>query len=107
VITNQVYHTIGENFLEVISNTIENLSPTFNIKLSPNLVNESATLQLEGIELQEGTFLLYDLYGRLLRSQRFNGNSLEFHKNALTNGLYLFEIQSEGQRLSSGKLMIR
>jgi len=107
VITNTVFHTIGEDFLEIISNV--NLSPEqmIDIKLYPNPVQESATIQLEGIELETGTFILYDLTGRAIRQEAFRGNSLEFFKGALLGGMYLFEIQEQGQVVNTGKLMIR
>ena len=107
VITNTVFHTIGENFIDIVDNVLIEPTEQFNIKLYPNLIGHSATLKLEGMSLQDGSFLLYDLYGRLLSSQQFSGDSFEFSKNQLTSGMYLFEIMEHGQRLSTGKLMIR
>lgn len=107
IITNVAFHTIGENFLDIISNTIPEPDQHFNIKLYPNLIHASATLQVEGLELGQGTFLLYDLQGRLIRTEQFAGNTLEFYKNELSGGLYLFEIREEGRPLSTGKLMIK
>lgn len=107
IITNTVFHTIGENFLEVIDHVLLEPGQVFNIKLSPNPVNTSATLSFEGLDLKDGRFMLFDLYGRILRQERFTGNTLEFYKNNLSSGMYIFEIEEGGQRLSSGKLMIR
>ncbi len=106
IVTNTVFHTIGENFLEVINNVILQPGQQFEIKLSPNPIASSAVLSFEGIDLQEGTFLLYDLYGRSLRQVNFTGNQFTFFKNELTSGMYIFEVLEKGQRLSTGKLMI-
>ncbi len=107
IITNTTFHTIGENFLDIINNIISTPDRHFDIKLYPNLISTSTVLNLEGYTLTDGTFLLYDSQGRLLRTQRFTGNSLSFYRDGLATGLYFFEIRDGGQQLSNGKLVVK
>jgi len=107
VITNTVFHTIGENFLDILNNVLLQPNQHFDMRLFPNLIDQSTTLTLEGAYLEKGSFLLYDLSGRLIRQQNFTGSSIEFSKKQLNSGMYIFEIQDRGLRLSTGKLMIR
>lgn len=107
VITNTVFHTIGEEFLTITNATAAPGYAQVNVRLAPQPMTNMAQLTLEGIELQAPDFTLYDLQGRALRQQRFEGNSLIISKNELTSGLYLFKIVDEGNLISSGKIIVQ
>ena len=52
------------------------------------------------------TFSLYDLMGRRLRTERFDANRFEFHRENLPTGVYVFKIEDhEGRRLATGKIV--
>lgn len=78
------------------------------IKVHPNPFFESATIEIVG-ELydDEITFELYDLYGQLIRRNYFKGQHIMFYRNHLPSGMYVFRLESKGQQISSGKLMVR
>ena len=107
VITNTVKHIVGEYFVNLATHSIDQANVYFDIKVIPNPLEESAMLQLEGINLEQGVFKLYNSVGQLMRQQSISGAQLEFFRKDLNSGLYLFSIEEKGQLLSHGKLMIR
>lgn len=78
------------------------------IKVHPNPFFESATIEIEG-ELydDEITFELYDLYGRVIRRNYFKGQHIMFYRNHLPSGVYTFKLESEGQHIYTGRLVVR
>ncbi|MEM9822169.1 MAG: T9SS type A sorting domain-containing protein [Bacteroidota bacterium] len=106
IITNVVYHEVGEDFIGIVSSTRQLSTPKLTIKVFPNPVKASTLLQLEGPPIYNARFKLYDPLGRLVREQSISGDRFEFDKGALNSGLYYFEIEQLGQVLGTGKLMV-
>lgn len=107
VITNQVFHTVAVNFLDIVNYVQTPQTPVHDLIVAPNPVADQATLMLKDIEVEHGTLLLYDLTGRLMSRQAFQGSTIPFAKNQMKAGLYLFEVWEGPQRLGAGKLIIR
>ncbi|MBL7814611.1 MAG: T9SS type A sorting domain-containing protein [Saprospiraceae bacterium] len=105
--TNQVFHTIGQNF--IISATVDNVTfPNMNVKIAPNPFSDRATFTIEGDPLSKTShFTLYDMMGRQLRSEFFEGNQFEFDRQNVQNGIYVFKIENQGRRIATGKLVIK
>lgn len=78
------------------------------IKVHPNPFFESATIEIEGeLYNEEVTFELYDLYGQLIRRNYFKGQHIMFYRNHLPSGMYIFRLESKGQQIHSGRLVVR
>ncbi len=105
VITNTTKHTIGEDLILAIHD--QPTSILANIDVFPNPFIETATFQLKGLPLSNLTFRLYDLNGRLLRTDQFHGTTYEFQRARLISGMYLYRIEQEGQLIGSGKLIMK
>ena len=104
ILTNKTLHTIGGK--DIISATIEkNYAPHFPIKISPNPFTETAVFETP-LSIN-ADFELLDITGKVLRKEKFEGTSFEFHRNGLAAGIYLFKILVEGRPLSIGKLVIQ
>jgi uncharacterized repeat protein (TIGR01451 family) len=104
IFTNQTLHTIGENFVIVsIDTPFEN--SLAKVKVHPNPFSELVNFEIEGLEIKNGHFKLYDTLGRLLREQTFNNNTFTFQKKDLQAGIYFFTIEESGQLISNGKLI--
>mgnify|MGYP000992145468 CR=1 FL=1 len=58
------------------------------------------------MEYKELNLKVYDSVGRLVSSQRFDSQPFEFSRNALSKGLYFYELHSEKSLISTGKLMV-
>ncbi|MBR9921515.1 MAG: T9SS type A sorting domain-containing protein [Bacteroidetes bacterium] len=106
VITNTAFHTVGEDFLEVVSFVTEAPETNLSLEVYPNPIGSEGSLMLKDRILTDGTFRLYDLYGRLLQEQAFNGSEIPFSAAALSRGMYLFEIYEGNQKLGFGKLWV-
>lgn len=106
VVTNTTSVTLGENF--IVSDVREEEPSVENIRIEayPNPFNERSTIEVKGLEMGEGLFLLYDGQGRQARQEAFRGQRLEFSRQELAGGLYFFTILSDGRPIGSGKIMI-
>ncbi len=106
IMTNTVFHTIGENWLFVIP-TKESILATADIKVYPNPFSESTTIEVT-TEHKALTLNLFDAAGRLLRQEQFTENILHLERQNLINGFYLYQIKDDlGRVLSNGKLIIQ
>jgi len=106
VITNITFHTIGENFLDIINHTVTVPNRWFDLSIAPNPMNNVATIKVEGKTLSTASLELFDLNGIQVRSVLNQEQQFLVNRDDLSTGLYLFKIIEEGRLISSGKLMI-
>ena len=97
--------TIGEQFIEVMSNINETEYAEMSVKVVPNPVQDWAHLLIEGVPFTKGNFELYDINGRLIHQQTFNSNKFGFYISDLAAGLYLYRIVLDDKVASSGKIV--
>ncbi len=65
IITNETFHTIGDNFVAmVITGTEEVLIEDVEVKVYPNPFTAQATLEVEGGDYQSLELTIYDITGR-------------------------------------------
>jgi Secretion system C-terminal sorting domain len=115
-ITNETFHTIGQSF--VLTATID--PPTTSnvrVKVYPNPFSDKATFEIEQKNVPPvltgqaisitSNFSLYDATGRLVRSEKMSNGRLEFERQNLPVGFYVFKIEDNGKLLGSGKLIIK
>ncbi len=107
VLTNTIFHTIGENFIEIATWVNE---PGSNIgwKVYPNPTPGAAVLELANSAVG-GTKILVitDANGREVRRLAFDGNRLEL-SNPLPSGWYALRLlDASGKLMGSGKLVVR
>lgn len=107
VITNQTWHTIGENFIQVVD--VEDFfGPQVKTVVAPNPFSEETYIRIEGLELPKGgTLYLFDALGKVVKTQVFQNNPFRLNAARLPAGIYLFQIQADGNLISSGKVMVR
>ena len=107
VLTNTVFNTVGRDFLEVVLVSSPQL-PLLQVKVMPNPVYETARIVFENAEPATRTFLLYDVTGRVLRTQQFSDSTLEFQRNQLPAGVYWFAVQeASGKLICNGKIILQ
>ncbi|MBX7225931.1 MAG: T9SS type A sorting domain-containing protein [Chitinophagales bacterium] len=104
--TNAVYHTIGENFIRVLSGYHHTAFSKAKVVVAPNPARTFAMVQVEGVEAANLTLHLYDLNGRLLRTQETNGNSFSIVANEWPKGMYVIQVLIGAVPIYSGKLAI-
>ncbi|MEM9820517.1 MAG: T9SS type A sorting domain-containing protein [Bacteroidota bacterium] len=103
IITNTVFHTIGE---EVLSTSTTNIHPELSLSVAPNPFNDFTLFSFEGKVLQEVQFDLYDIYGRLVRTASFTGLHFQLQGQGLSPGSYFYRFQENGQFLANGKIIV-
>jgi hypothetical protein len=110
IYTNTLFHTVAEGFVTAI---IDPAKPNagLKVKVYPNPFVEQATFEIESDPLSiehsgAKIFRLYDIVGRLVRTERFNTKQFIFERKDLPRGIYIFNIENQGRNIGSGKLMI-
>ena len=104
IITNTTFHELGEAYVEVTSaqNVImENLQA----EISPNPVMNEFTLSLSGVDFKEGRLEVYDVSGKLIKTEIFNDKTSLIRKNNNAEGLYFYKIYLDNEFAASGKLV--
>ncbi|MBI1228310.1 MAG: T9SS type A sorting domain-containing protein [Bacteroidetes bacterium] len=106
VITNTVFHTVGMDFLEVVSDASEtnSLPP---LKVFPNPASESVTFTLPIYLGENSSFQLQDQLGKLVLNQPVSGNQFRFERMGMASGIYFYSIKNDGMSIYSGKVILR
>jgi hypothetical protein len=107
--TNETFHTVGQNF--ILTAIIDPpTSANIGVKVYPNPFSDKATFEIsdkKGPLSITTHFSLFDATGRLVRSENMVNGRLEFERQNLPVGFYVFKIEDNGKILGSGKLMIK
>lgn len=114
MVTNNVHRVVECNDIFdteegciVVDVTNPPLIPGVDIKVYPNPFTESATFEINGRSFDAVKLQLFDLQGRLVRSEKSSGSRFQFDRNHLPRGLYMFTLESEGQLIATGKMIIQ
>jgi hypothetical protein len=104
---NTTLHTINETLFEQYTASIYPIeNPKADISVYPNPFTHSTTISIDGMDIKDGSFKLYDSLGRLVRMENMNNNSLGFYKKDLDSGVYFFSVEDGGVLVSNGKLVV-
>jgi uncharacterized repeat protein (TIGR01451 family) len=96
VITNEVFHEVGRDFLETASATHDGPSAEPGlVSLSPNPADDKSFVDVQALEITTGNCRLVDCYGRTVMEQIFDTPVFELKRNGLPAGLYFLEIHSD------------
>ncbi len=108
IYTNTTLHTIGENFIELYSNTENPNNQPFQIEAFPNPFIEKTSIRVNGENLK-GTLdlILFDTQGKLLNTLKTDTKVFEIHKKNLAAGMYYFRISQGDLLIGTGKLVIQ
>ncbi len=106
VITNTVFHTIGEDFLDEV-NAINAIDlENGQLRVYPNPIAGEAIFELPAQKLLNPTFVLQDGLGRVLQSEQFTGNVYRFEREHLLPGIYFYSIESNDRSVYTGKIVL-
>lgn len=104
VITNTVWHTIGEAFIAVKS--YEVLATGMELSIAPNPIQTYTTIRLKGDELPEVSCEIFDSHGRQIARLPMQNNALRIDREQLPHsGLYFFRIRQSNTLIAQGKLL--
>ena len=107
IITNKTLHTIGEDFILVVSNPTINPGMAHYVKVYPNPFHNQVTFEVNGGEDQSFLLMIYDVTGHLIQSHSFNTNQFELQRNQLVAGIYIYEIRGNDVSIDRGKIIVR
>jgi len=104
VITNEVFHTVGREFITV---HVESPPPGVpGLRVFPNPFREAARFRFDA-DVQ-GQITLFSLQGKAARQEIVSGQEFVFQRNGLAAGLYFFEVRDTGGRLlARGKVVVQ
>lgn len=107
VLTNETWHTLGENFILLDwKNPAEN--PKTGLKIYPNPMTESVVFDLQNIENQEVAIEISTPDGRVVRRADFSQKPFFMKRDGLPSGVYFFKISTKnGGIVGEGKLLVR
>ena len=103
IITNTVWHTIGEHFILV--NNVEAFAGE-PLKVYPNPATDVVWFELPDAT-QDAQFVLMDASGRTVRSQTFSGVQFQFERGQLPPGGYHFIIVIKGTKHFAGTVLLK
>jgi uncharacterized repeat protein (TIGR01451 family) len=107
ITTNRVFHTIGEDFIEVINSVSETANGHGQPTVYPNPAFGAVTFALP-LELKESSyFTLQDQLGKLAYRQAVSGDKFVFERKGMTPGIYFYSIENEGVVLFTGKVVLK
>ncbi len=104
VLTNRTRHTIGQQYLSV-SNVV--FRPGLDLTVFPNPSATSVTFSLKSTPNLHGQLRIFDSRGRMVCAEAFQSNVFQLSTAQWPAGMYYFRIESEGQALASGKLVVQ
>lgn len=92
------------NFMvDMVSSIQEELDNGITTLVYPNPSKERIFVELENASVDEKQFILYDVFGRVIRTATFIGNKLEVEMPRVS-GTYFYQIKAEEVLLSVGKV---
>ena len=105
VMTNETFHTIGYDFIVLSEQTP--IIEAARINIYPNPFDDYTFFKMNSYFTDSGTFELFDLAGKLILQQSFNGNEFLFHRDNLLSGNYFYKItDNKNGMINSGQLSI-
>lgn len=106
VITNEVWHTIDTNFLEVVTKDWEVFKPTPQVQLSPNPLRAGSPFQIGGALPENCLLILYNNTGRQMAALRVQAGGVATMPTSIPSGWYLLELRSENKIVGRGKVVV-
>jgi uncharacterized repeat protein (TIGR01451 family) len=105
VVTNTVWHEVGENFIVIndVETLVKSIAPS--IAISPNPTTGEAVLKLQSPPSGILEMWLMDARGRLLQTEQFTGSERRIYLSEFPTGLYFVKLISEKGWSATAKFM--
>ncbi|MEM6726623.1 MAG: T9SS type A sorting domain-containing protein, partial [Bacteroidota bacterium] len=107
IITNTEVHEIWDGLLPTNIEPAVTDVPNLEVRILPNPFREQTRIEVLGNRYTDLEFWVYDALGQRVDFKQFNAKQLDYQQNHLPEGIYVYEIRSNGQRLQSGKLVVQ
>lgn len=95
-----------ENVIAVTTGIDGEIAAT-NIVVAPNPFSSFTTISVKSAAAEEMQLTAFDLTGRIVANQIYaNPQAMQFNRNELKQGVYIYELKQHGQLIGKGKLVI-
>ncbi len=108
IITNETFHLIGNNFVE-IDPTTSNKNPKINeeeLSVYPNPFSDLVYFDLKDRIFDSGSLLILNSQSAIISQKTFTTPIVEFRPENLPAGIYFFTIILDEKRTWSGKIVL-
>ncbi|MCC6727115.1 MAG: hypothetical protein IT258_21610 [Saprospiraceae bacterium] len=105
VITNTYFHEIGENFINSAATQV--FMPGLTVAIAPNPMEETAVFDLGEAQFKQGHIELFDMNGKLLRTQSFDSHRFNLQRNGLASGNLVFKVSLDGRLAATGNIILK
>ncbi len=110
ILTNNTFHTIGENFLQFINLPTIEKGDALTVTAFPNPFKQVTTLRVRSSQTyQELTVQVYNALGQQVDQVRSTTGNQEIivQRKHLSAGMYFYRLEGDGQLLHAGQLIIQ
>ena len=103
--TNEVMHTVGEEFIEIVLSD-KDLLLEDEVLVAPNPAISSVRVELPE-HYNELSYVLYDTKGRIISAANSPSNVFYIYRGLIQKGLYFLELRSETKILGTKKIVFQ
>ncbi|MCP4439594.1 MAG: T9SS type A sorting domain-containing protein [Aureispira sp.] len=107
VLTNTTMHTIGEDFITLSIRNPETPSSSIQAKIYPNPMQTQATVVIDSENIENIQFKLYNTMGQLVYEKQSAVSTFQIEAKNLPQGIYLYTLEVDDQRIQSGRIIIQ
>lgn len=109
IITNTTWHTIGEDFVNVIlldQTTL--LDEAIEVNVYPNPFKEMTTLEVKGKDYKKLEMSVLDVTGRVVKTiASTEQNRIQLSRSGMTQGVYFYQLKGDNQLINTGKVVVQ
>lgn len=101
--------TISVTFtFDGLTTAIADINSDLAVDVYPNPAQDIVNIDVNKLNLKQGTVEIYNALGKLSYSQKFNGEtSVKLNLESLPRGVYLYRIESQGTYSMTSKLILK
>lgn len=105
-LTPMIFHTIAENYIQVLSQELLS-EEQWKVRVYPNPMQDYATFELEGAELEEMVLEIYNMQGQMVKRLSSSNTLIQLQRDQLSAGHYAYRVLADGKAVNQGKLLIQ
>lgn len=105
--TNQTWHTVSRDLLDIVSVNHGYVAPTPGIVIFPNPATDVVSIELKQGHSKNKSLQLTDALGRIVLQKTFSGGKTELYRGELPPGVYFAKIVEGRQVLGASRIVWR
>lgn len=103
------YDAQGNNYVLVnnASAAVHNINQPVSVQLFPNPATSHVTVLTSFSEINNASVVITDISGKTMSITAITGNETHLDRNGLAPGIYLYQVQNNGLKVASGKIIFQ